>query len=75
MTATIFSLTPEVREAALDMRAIRRKIKEARDRGYEWMPAEANARRRMIALSRERYEERDPQSRARPLRPGSAESL
>lgn len=58
MTATIFSLTPEVREAALDVRAIRRKIIEARDRGYEWMPAEANARRRMIDLSREPAESR-----------------
>jgi hypothetical protein len=69
MTAMIFSLTPEVREAALDMRAIRRKVNESRDRGYEWMPAEANARRRMIALSRERYEKREPTSGAVP--PGS----
>ena len=57
MTATIFSLSREVREAALDVKAIRRKIKDARDRGYEWAPAEANARRRMIALSRERAED------------------
>ena len=68
MTAMIFSLTPEVREAALDVRAIRRKITEARDRGYEWRPAEANARRRMIALSRARHEERDPSYPTRPNR-------
>ena len=49
----ILSLSPEVREAALDLKALRRKIKEAGQRAYEWFPAEANARERMISLSRE----------------------
>ena len=44
----ILSLSPEVREAALDLKALRRKIKEAGERAYEWFPAEANARERMI---------------------------
>ncbi len=73
MTATIFSLSREVREAALDVRAIRMKIKEARDRGYEWRPAEANARRRLAALSRERGEDREGSTSAPPLRPKSSE--
>ena len=47
-----FFLEREVREAALDVEAIRTKIKEARDRGYEWRPAEASARERLAALSR-----------------------
>jgi len=51
MKAKIFSLSPEVREAALDVKAIRRKIKESRDRWYEWLPAEANARQRMVSMS------------------------
>ncbi len=49
----ILSLSPEVREAALDLKALRRKIKEAGERAPEWFPAEANARRRMLCLSRE----------------------
>ena len=48
----ILSLSPEVREAALDLKALRRKIKEAGERAYEWFPAEANARQRMLCLSR-----------------------
>lgn len=75
VTATILSLSREVREAALDVKAIQRKIRESGDRGYEWLPAEANARRRMIALSRERYEERAPSSRALPPRRESGERL
>jgi hypothetical protein len=51
MNALILSLSPEVREAALDLKALRRKIKEAGERAYEWMPAEANARERMLCLS------------------------
>jgi hypothetical protein len=54
----ILSLSPEVREAALDLKALRRKIKEAGERAYEWFPAAANARERMISLSREqRFDE------------------
>jgi hypothetical protein len=53
MNAMILSLTPEVREAALDLKALRRKIREAGERAYEWMPAEANARQRMLCLSLE----------------------
>jgi hypothetical protein len=52
MSAVILSLGPDVREAALDVKALRRKIKEAGDRAYEWFPAEANARERMVSLSR-----------------------
>jgi hypothetical protein len=51
MNAMILHLTPEVRQAALDLKALRRKIKEAGERAYEWMPAEANARERMLCLS------------------------
>jgi hypothetical protein len=53
MNAMILSLSPEVREAALDLKALRRKIKEAGQRAWEWMPAEANARQRMLCLSLE----------------------
>jgi hypothetical protein len=53
MNAMILSLSPEVREAALDLKSLRKKIKEAEERAYEWFPAEANARRRMLCLSRE----------------------
>ena len=51
MNAMILSLSPEVREAALDLKALRRKIKEAGERAYEWFPAEA--RQRMLCLSLE----------------------
>jgi hypothetical protein len=47
----ILSLSPEVREAALDLKALRRKIVEAGERAYEWFPAEADARQRMLHLS------------------------
>jgi hypothetical protein len=53
MTAVLLSLAHDVREAALDVKALRRKIKEAGARAWEWMPAEANARERMVRLSRE----------------------
>ena len=53
MNTMIFSLSPEVREAALDLKALRKKIKAAGERAYEWFPAEANARRRMLSLSLE----------------------
>ena len=53
MNAVILSLSPEVREAALDLKALRRKIKEAGQQAYEWFPAEANARQRMLCLSLE----------------------
>ena len=53
MNAMILSLSPEVREAALDLKSLRRKIKEAGQRAYEWLPAEANARQRMLCLSLE----------------------
>jgi hypothetical protein len=67
MNAMILSLSPEVREAALDLKALRRKIKEAGQRAYEWLPAEANARERMICLSREqRFDEEALSSRQTP---------
>ena len=53
MNAMILTLSPEVREAALDLKALRRKIKEAGERAWEWFPAEANARQRMLCLSLE----------------------
>ena len=53
MNAMILSLSPEVREAALDLKSLRRKIKQAGQRAYEWFPAEANARQRMLCLSLE----------------------
>jgi hypothetical protein len=53
MNAMILSLTPQVREAALDLKSLRRKIKQAGERAWEWFPAEANARERMVCLSRE----------------------
>ena len=53
MKTIILSLSPEIREAALDLKALRRKIKEAGERAYEWFPAEANARERMLCLSLE----------------------
>jgi hypothetical protein len=53
MNAMILSLSPDVREAALDLKALRRKIREAGERAYEWFPAETNARERMVCLSRE----------------------
>jgi hypothetical protein len=53
MNAKIFALSPEVREAALDVKAVRRRIKASGDRGYEWLPAEASAVRRMVTLSLE----------------------
>ncbi len=57
MSATVYALTAEVREAALDVKAVRRRMRGAGDRAYEWYPAEASARARMVALSR-----RDPTS-------------
>jgi hypothetical protein len=59
MKATIFYLSPEVREAALDLKALRTKIKESGSRGFEWFPAEANARQRMVHLSLEQGENRE----------------
>jgi hypothetical protein len=53
MDATIFCLSFEVREAALDLKALRRKVAQSGDQGYKWMPAEANARQRMLRLSLE----------------------
>jgi hypothetical protein len=53
MTAKIFALSPEVREAALDFRALRRKIDESGAQSYEWRPAAANARARLVSLSLE----------------------
>jgi hypothetical protein len=54
MTSNIYSLSREVREAALDLKAVQKRIREADHRAYEWYPAQANARARMVALSRAR---------------------
>ena len=59
MNAMILTLTPEVREAALDLKALRRKIKEAGERAWEWFPAEANARQRMLCLSLEQVSDQE----------------
>jgi len=72
MTAVVLSLAPNVREAALDLKALRRKIKEAGERAWEWMPAEANARERMMCLSREQPVDEEALSRRQtpPPKPG-----
>jgi hypothetical protein len=41
MAAKIYSLSREVREAALDLKAIQRRIRDAGHRAYEWYPAQA----------------------------------
>jgi hypothetical protein len=51
MTAKIYSLSREVREAALDLKAIQRRIRDAGHRVYEWYPAQASARVTMVTLS------------------------
>jgi hypothetical protein len=53
MNAKIFALSREVREAALDAKAVQRRIQESGHRAHEWLPAHANARARMVALSLE----------------------
>ena len=53
MNAKILALSREVREAALDAKAVQRRIRAAGHTAYEWYPAHANARARMIALSLE----------------------
>ena len=72
MNAMILSLSPEVREAALYLKALRRKIKEAGQRAYECMPAEANARQRMLCLSLEQAVDQEALSshQTRPPKPG-----
>ena len=68
MDAKIFALSREVREAALDAKAVQRRIQAAGHRAYEWYPAHANARARMIALSLEHGEDsgRPSQTESRP---------
>lgn len=51
MNAKVFALNSEVREAALDARAVERRLLASGSRAYEWYPARAKARERMIALS------------------------
>jgi hypothetical protein len=72
VNAMILCLSPEVREAALDLKALRRKIKEAGERAYEWFPAEANARLRMLCLSLEQPLDEEALSRRQtpPPKPG-----
>ena len=43
MAAKIYSLSREVREAALDLKTIQRRIPDAGHRAYEWYPAQAGA--------------------------------
>jgi hypothetical protein len=57
MSATLLHLTPALREAKLDVKAIERKAAEARGQAYEWMPAIANARQRLADLARKLKEE------------------
>jgi hypothetical protein len=72
MNAMILSLSPEVREAALDLKALRKKIKEAGERAYEWFPAEASARQRMLCLSLEQAGDQEKLSSGQtpPPKPG-----
>jgi hypothetical protein len=72
MNAMILTLSPEVREAALDLKALRRKIKEAGERAHEWFPAEANARQRMLCLSLEQAGDQEQLSsrQTQPPKPG-----
>jgi hypothetical protein len=51
MTAKIYSLSREVREAALDLKTIQRRIRDADHRAHEWYPAQASARAKMATLS------------------------
>ncbi len=44
-------------KAALDAKAVQRRIQAAGHRAYEWIRAHANARARMIALSLEHAED------------------
>jgi hypothetical protein len=48
MTAQILSFSAEVREAALDARAIRRHVREG---GHEWALALQRANERMVSLA------------------------
>jgi hypothetical protein len=68
MNAKIFALSPEVREAGLDIKAVRRKTKASGDRDYEWFPAEASARQRMVSLSLEQGRNRQRSASATNLR-------
>ena len=43
MAAKIYSLSREVREAALDLKTIQTRIRDAGHRAYEWYPAQAGA--------------------------------
>jgi hypothetical protein len=71
----ILTLSPEVREAALDLQALRRKIKEAGERAYEWFPAEANARLRLLCLSREQPIDEEALSSRQTLPPKPGEGF
>ena len=52
MSAKLYALTADVREAKLDLKALRRNIGNAGARAYEWRPAEAYAERRIAELAR-----------------------
>jgi hypothetical protein len=52
MTTTVLHLTPNTREAVLDMRAIE---KELRKRGKEWAPALSEASRLVVGHARGEY--------------------
>jgi hypothetical protein len=56
----ILYLTPKVREAALDLRALRNKIDKSGVRAYQWVPAEATARRQLVSLSSHKEDAEDP---------------
>jgi hypothetical protein len=68
MTAKIFALCPEVREAALDFKALRKKIDESGAQSYEWRPAAANALARLVSLSLELGANRETASAPEPRR-------
>lgn len=55
MAATVLRLTPAVREAMLDARAIERRLQAE---GHAWAPALASARDRMADLARIKIEDK-----------------
>jgi hypothetical protein len=69
MSATVYALTAEVREAALDVKAVQRRIRDAGSRVHEWRPAEARARARMVAISREQGRDQTNPAHVSGLRP------
>lgn len=58
MAAKIYSLSREVREAAFDLKAIQRRIRDAGHRAYEWYPAQVVAQTVIDLANSPSFEER-----------------